>query len=83
MDGDGLASDEIKKFNIKDNRGFVITQSLKKLKGEDRQMVFDKLDWGILNNLKNLYNLETIENILFSIIIDVTPLISKKVKNQK
>ncbi len=62
MDGDGLASDEIKKFNIKDNRGFVITQSLKKLKGEDRQMVFDKLDWGILNNLKNLYNLETIEN---------------------
>lgn len=28
----GLASDEIKKFNIKDNRGFVITQSLKNLK---------------------------------------------------
>ena len=28
----GLASDEIKKFNIKDKRGFVITQSLKKLK---------------------------------------------------
>ena len=27
----GLASDEIKKFNIKNNRGFVITQSLKKL----------------------------------------------------
>ena len=26
----GFASDEIKKFNIKDNRGFVITQSLKK-----------------------------------------------------
>ena len=28
----GFASDEIKKFNIKDNRGFVITQSLKKIK---------------------------------------------------
>ena len=28
----GLSSDEIKKFNVKDNRGFVITQSLKKLK---------------------------------------------------
>ncbi len=58
----GLASDEIKKFNIKDNRSFVITQSLKKLKEEDKQRVFDKSDWRISNDLKNLYNLETIEN---------------------
>ena len=28
----GLSSDEIKKFNIKDKRGFVITQSIKKVK---------------------------------------------------
>lgn len=58
----GLASDEIKKFNVKDNRGFVITQSLKKLKEEDKIKVFDKSDWRIPNDLKSIYNLETIEN---------------------
>lgn len=58
----GLASDEIKKFNIKDNRGFVITQSLKKLKEEYKTQVFDKADWRIPNDLKKVYNLETIEN---------------------
>ena len=56
----GLASDEIKKFNIKDNRGFVITQSLKKLKEEYKIQVFDKSNWRISNDLKNVYNLETI-----------------------
>ena len=58
----GLASDEIKKFNIKDNRAFVITQSLKKLKDEYKTQVFDKSGWRIPNNLKNVYNLEDIEN---------------------
>lgn len=58
----GLASDEIKKFNIKDNRGFVITQSLKKLKDEYKTQVFDKSEWRIPNDLKNVHNLETIEN---------------------
>lgn len=58
----GLASDEIKKFNIKDNRGFVITQSLKKLKGEYKQQVFNKSGWRIANDLRNIYNLDTIEN---------------------
>ena len=58
----GLASDEIKKFNIKDNRGFVITQSLKKLKDKYKEKVFDKSDWRVPNDLKNVYNLETIEN---------------------
>lgn len=58
----GLSSDEIKKFNVKDNRGFVITQSLKKLKDEYKKQVFDKSDWRIPNDLKNIYNLETIEN---------------------
>ena len=58
----GLASDEIKKFNIKDNRGFVITQSLKKLKDEYKIQVFDKTDWRIPNDLKNVYNLNDIEN---------------------
>ena len=58
----GLASDEIKKFNIKDNRAFVITQSLKKLPEEIKQQVFDKLEWRIPNDLKNIYNLNEIEN---------------------
>ena len=58
----GLASDEIKKYNIKDGRGFVITQSLKKLKDEVKTKVFDKNDWRIPNDLKNIYNLEEIEN---------------------
>ena len=58
----GLASNEIKDFNIKDGRGFVITQSLKKLKDEDKAKVFDKVDWRIPNDLKNTYNLEDIEN---------------------
>ena len=58
----GLASDEIKKFNIKDNRAFVITQSLKKLKESYKEKIFDKSDWRIPNDLKNTYNLEEIEN---------------------
>ena len=58
----GLSSDDIKKFNIKDNRGFVITQSLKKLKEEYKLEVFDKSGWRISNDLKNVYNLEDIEN---------------------
>ena len=58
----GLSSDDIKKFNIKDGRGFVITQSLKKLKDEYKTKAFDKSDWRIPGDLKNIYNLETIEN---------------------
>lgn len=58
----GLASDEIKKYNIKDNRAFVITQSLKKLKEEYKNQVFNKTEWRIAGDLKNVYNLETIEN---------------------
>lgn len=58
----GLASDEIKKYNIKDNRAFVITQSLKKLKDEYKSQVFNKTGWRIAGDLKNVYNLETIKN---------------------
>ena len=58
----GLASDEIKKFNIKNNRGFVITQSLKKLKESYKERIFDKNEWRIPNDSKNFYNLEDIEN---------------------
>lgn len=58
----GLSSDEIKKFNIKDKRGFVITQSIKKLKDEYKQQIFDKSNWRIVNDLKKVYDLSIIEN---------------------
>ena len=58
----GLSSDQIKKFNIENNRGFVITQSLKKLKEEYKNQVFNKSNWRISGDLKNIYNLETIAN---------------------
>lgn len=58
----GLASDEIKKFNMRDNRGFVITQSLKKLKEEYKTQAFDKTEWRIPNDLTHIYNLEEIES---------------------
>ena len=58
----GLASDEIKKYNIKDNRGFVITQSLKKLKDSEKEKVFDDNDWRLPGDLKNIYNLNEIRN---------------------
>ena len=58
----GLSSDEIKKFNIEDKRGFVITQSIKKLKEEYKKQIFDKSNWRIVNDLKNVYDLSNIEN---------------------
>ena len=58
----GLASDEIKKYNIKDNRGFVITQSLKKLKESEKEKVFDDNDWRLPGDLRNVYNLNEIKN---------------------
>ena len=58
----GLASDEIKKFNIKDGRGFVITQSLKKMKSDYLNQAFDDSDWRISGDLKNIYNLNDIRN---------------------
>ena len=58
----GLASDDIKKFNIKDKRAFVITQSLKKLKEEYKTQAFDKANWRIPGDLKKAYNLQDIED---------------------
>ena len=56
-----LASDEIKKYNIKDGRGFVITQSLKKIKEEYKEQVFDKKGWRLPGDLKKFYDLKEIE----------------------
>ena len=56
----GLASDKIKNFNIKDGRGFVITQSLKKIKKEYKDKIFKEKDWRIINDLRNTYDLNII-----------------------
>ena len=57
----GLASDEIKKYNIDDGRGFVITQSLKKIKEEYKEQIFDKKGWRLPGDLKKIYDLEEIK----------------------
>ena len=56
-----MCTDDIKKFNVKDGRGFIITQSIKKLSNELQEFALDKTGWRILGNLKDIYNLEDIE----------------------
>ena len=56
-----MCTDEIKRFNVKDGRGFIITQSIKKLNNELKDFSLDKTGWRILGNLKDIYNLEEIE----------------------
>ena len=58
----GLASDEIKKYNVKGNRAFVITQSLKKLKEIYKEQTFDNDNWRISGDFRNKYNILEIGN---------------------
>ena len=57
-----MCTDEIKNFNIKDGRSFVITQSIKKLKVEYQNEVFEDGNWRIIGDLRNTYKLEDILN---------------------
>lgn len=57
-----MCTDEIKQFNIKDGRSFVITQSIKKLKEIYKEEVFNDTDWRIVGDLKNIYRLSDILN---------------------
>lgn len=57
-----MCTDDIKKYNIKDGRGFVITQSLKKIKQEYQNEVLKNDNWRISGDLRNLYNIKDIEN---------------------
>ena len=57
-----MCTDEIKNFNIKDGRGFIITQSIKKLNDELQEFALDKTGWRILGNLKDIYNLEDVDD---------------------
>ncbi len=58
----GLASDDIKKYNSKEGRAFVITQSIKKLKKEYQKEVFESSGWRISGDLKNVYNINEISS---------------------
>ena len=55
-----MCTDEIKQFNIKDGRAFVITQSIKKLKQEYKDEVFKDDNWRIIGDMKNTYKLSEI-----------------------
>lgn len=55
-----LSTDEIKYYNVKDGRGFVITQSLKKIKDEYRKIVFEDDGWRKQGDLKHVYKLSDI-----------------------
>lgn len=57
-----MCTDEIKKFNIKDGKAFVITQSIKKLKKEYKEEVFEDEGWRIIGDLKHTYKLSDILN---------------------
>lgn len=55
-----MCTDEIKKFNIKDGRAFVITQSIKKLKEVYKKEVFEDDGWRIVGDLTKVYKLSDI-----------------------
>lgn len=57
-----MCTDDIKKFNVQDGRGFVITQSIKKLKNELKEWAVDSDGWRIVGNLVDIYNIKDIEN---------------------
>lgn len=57
-----MCTDEIKQFNIKVGKAFVITQSIKKLKEEYKKEIFKDSDWRILGDLSRTYKLSDILN---------------------
>lgn len=52
-----MGTDDIKNFNIKDGRSFVITQSIKNLNNDLQKFALDQNGWRILGNITNIYNL--------------------------
>jgi transposase len=57
----GLASNANRLFNDKNNRAFIVTQSLKKLKGHLKEWALDPEGWS-LNDTKNSINLNNIND---------------------
>ncbi|MFA6777374.1 MAG: transposase [Bacilli bacterium] len=58
----GLASDNNKFFNTLEDRGFIITQSIKKLKKDSKEWALSQDGWRILGHLNKIYNLDDIRN---------------------
>ena len=57
-----MCTDEIKQFNIKDGRAFVITQSIKRLKQIYKDEIFKDDNWRIVGDLTHIYKLSDILN---------------------
>ena len=57
-----MCTDEIKQFNIKDGRSFVITQSIKKLKQIYKDEIFKDDNWRIVGDLTHIYKLSDFLN---------------------
>ena len=56
----GLASNANRKFNDKEERAFITTQSIKKLKKHLMEWALDKNNWKLTNDLKS-YNIKDID----------------------
>ena len=57
-----MCTDDIKLFNVQDDRAFVITQSIKKLKDIYKQEVFEDDNWQVIGDLNHIYKLSDILN---------------------
>lgn len=57
-----MCTDEIKNYNVKDGRGFIITQSIKKLSNELQEFALDKTGWRILGNIQDIYDLSNVDD---------------------
>ena len=55
-----MSSEEIKSFNSQGGRGYIITQSIKKLSNELQEYALDMTGWRILGNIYDIYNLDEI-----------------------
>ena len=60
----GLASYSNRKFNAIQGRNYVVTQSLKKLKGHIKEWAMDKNHWHLQNSKKE-YNIDEIDEVLY------------------
>ena len=56
----GLASNENRKFNDKDDRAFITTQSIKKLKSHLKEWALDTKDWHITGD-KDVYDISLLD----------------------
>jgi len=58
----GLASNANRKFNNKDNRAFITTQSIKKLKAYLKAWALDTKGWHITGDEKNIYDISLLDD---------------------